>query len=227
MSRHELTPTKAWIYAGLVLAGGVGAACIVSVVHKPLIKAGDRLLLVGDSLSVGLAVPLRALAKEARYEFAHLGKVGSVTNLWAGEGQEGGQFSALLRSYRPTVVLVSLGTNDEWIPKYNPGANVLRQQQPQLDRLVAKIRAAGAVPLWIGPPLHNYPPAADFRAYIRKLVGNDHYFHSERYSIPRNPPPDTVPHPTVKGYAAWAGAVWRWLETGRAPASLAPTAPAP
>ncbi len=226
MKRNELTPNKAWIYAGLVVAGGVGAACLATALKGPLVKRGDRILLVGDSLSVGLAVPLRALAKEAGYEFASLGKVGSLTNLWAGEGAEGGQFSALLRSFRPTVVLVSLGTNDEWIPKYNPSANVLRQQQPFVDRLVAKIRGAGAVVLWIGPPTHNAAPIPEFRAYIQKVVGKDHYFHSERYAIPRNPPPDNVPHPTVKGYAAWAGSIWRWLETGRAPASLAPRAPA-
>lgn len=220
MRRNDLNPSKAWVYAGLIMAGGVGAACLATRLRAPHLAAGDRLLLVGDSLSVGLSVPLRALAREAGYEMQTLGKVGSVTNLWAGESAEGAQLTALLRSFKPTVVLVSLGTNDEWIPKYTPGANVLTLQRPYVDRLVAKIRAAGARVLWIGPPQHNFRADEAFRAYIQRVVGKDAYFRSERYSIPRNPPPDNVPHPTVKGYAAWAGAIWRWLESGRAPSSL-------
>jgi lysophospholipase L1-like esterase len=222
MSKDPMT--KAWLYAGLVVAGGVGTAYLVSSIHRPLIKRGDRILLVGDSLSVGLNPPLRALAKEAGFEFAHIGKVGSLTNLWANEAEEGGQFSALLRSFKPTIVLVSLGTNDEWLPKYNPGKSVLASQRQHVDKLMAKIRAAGAEVLWVGPPAHNQPPALDFREYIQKLIGRTRYFHSERYTIPRQPPPDNVPHPTVKGYAAWAGVIWRWLGTGHAPGAIAPNA---
>jgi len=218
MRRNELTPTKAWIYAGLVLAGGVGAAAAVSSIGRPLLKKGDRILFVGDSLSVGLNRPIKALAQEAGYEYAHIGKVGSFTSLWANESAEGGQFTTLLRTFKPTLVLVSLGTNDEWIPKNNPSKQVLSLQKPHVDRLVAKIQSLGARIAWIGPPQHNYVPAPDFRAYIQKLVGKGSYFHSERYTIPRQPPPDNVPHPTVRGYALWAGVIWRWLETGRAPA---------
>ena len=34
------------------------------------------------------------------------------------------------------------------------------------------------------------------------------YFHSEKLEIPRGP--DGI-HSTPRGYAGWAGAIWRWL----------------
>ncbi len=34
------------------------------------------------------------------------------------------------------------------------------------------------------------------------------YFHSEKLEMPRGP--DNL-HPTARGYAGWAGAIWHWL----------------
>jgi lysophospholipase L1-like esterase len=221
MRRNELTPTKAWIYAGLVLAGGVGAACLVSSLKKPLIKKGDRILLVGDSLSVGLRFPLSALAKESGFELKHIGKEGTAMNAWSADTGHGASLNGELSGWRPSVVLVSLGTNDEAIKKYNPSANVVTQQAPYLTRLLAKVRASGAQVLWIGPPANTFM-SPELRKLIRESVGADHYFPSEKYDLQKQP--DGI-HPTVKGYGAWGGAIWRWLETGKAPASVAPVAP--
>lgn len=213
--------TKAWIYAGLVLAGGVGAAYLVSSRKKPLLKQGDRILLVGDSLSVGLKFPLSALAKEAGFEFQHVGKEGTAMNAWAADTGHGASLNGELSGWRPTVVLVSLGTNDEAIKKYNPSADVVTQQTPYLTKLLAKVRASGAQVLWIGPPPNAFM-SPELRRVIRDAVGSDHYFPSERYEIPKQP--DAI-HPTVKGYSMWAGVLWRWLQTGRTPAAVAPNAP--
>ncbi len=213
--------TKAWLYAGLALVSGVGAAYLVSGIKKPLIKKGDRILLVGDSLSVGLKFPMAALAKEAGYEFKHLGKEGTAMNAWAADTSHGSSLNAELSGWKPTIVLVSLGTNDEAIKKYNPSADVVTQQSPYLPKLLAKIRASGATVLWIGPPANSFM-SPELRKLIRSSVGSDHYFNSESYNIPKQP--DAI-HPTVKGYSAWAGVIWSWLASGRQPSSVEPTAP--
>lgn len=213
--------TKAWVYAGLVVAGSVGAAYLVSSATKqPLLKPGDRILLVGDELSSGLRIPLAALAKEAGHGFKHLGKEGSLIIDWALDTGHGAALEAELTGWRPTVVVFCLGAAEEAAKKRSPSTNAASQQAPSLGRLLGKVKASGARPLWLEPPTTGLV-APELRKLVRDAVGVDHSFPSERYVLQRQL--DGV-HPTAKGYAAWGGAIWRWLETGRAPASITPPA---
>lgn len=202
MSR--LTVTKAWIYAGLIVASGVGVATLVS---RPLIKRGGRLLLIGDSLSVGLSPPIKSLALEGGVDFGFVGETGTRIDQWAGSTAQGAKLDAMLASFKPTLVLISLGTNDEALKKYNASVDVLAKQKPYIERLIAKIQAAGAEVAWIGPPALSFQ-IQEFRDWIRARVGSRHYFSSEKYDIPRSM--DGI-HPTVKGYAGWSGLIWQWI----------------
>jgi lysophospholipase L1-like esterase len=226
-----LTPTKAWIYAGLLVAGGVGVAKIIQggplLGSKPVVKKGDRLLLIGDSLGVGLRYPMKALAQEAGVAFDNVTQEGANMGHFASESaafkgrQLGRELRAKLQSFRPTLVLVSLGTNDEAISRYNRTANVVALQGPKFEALLRLLRASAPEVAWIVPPRNSFM-STGLRQLIRDRLGRGKYFDSEKYAIPKQP--DQV-HPTPKGYAGWAGLIWRWASTGVAPAANAPIAP--
>lgn len=204
-------PTKQWIYAGLLLVAGVGVARLMSA---PRIRKGMRVLLIGDSLAVGMSPHFAALAKEAGADFKALAKSGTTLNAWSSSAELG----ALLKSYQPDLVLVSLGTNDSAIP----GADAPAKQRVQLDKLLdllttwPRAKDYGLGPehvVWIGPPTLPLPGSKAMTQMIQDSAGSGlsprfHYFHSERLQIPRGP--DGI-HPTARGYAGWAGAIWHWL----------------
>lgn len=204
-----MPPSRAWIYVGLGAA--VTAVGLVELLSGPTLRPGDRVLLIGDSLAVGLAVPLGALAKERKIPFQGIGVVGTRIDQWASSAA----LEQALRTFQPTVVLISLGTNDA----YMQGLDVAVRQAPFTDELLTKIEAAGPRAIvWISPP--TLPAKAGELAHVRELISAQHaitfprvrprvsIFPSERLVLARAP--DQI-HPVASGYAAWAGAIWQWL----------------
>lgn len=191
---------RQWLYAGLLIAGGITIAKALQA--GPVVRRGERLLLVGDSLAVGLAPVLGQLAKDNGVVFDSAAKTGSRIAEWA----PGGSLNASLQqklAARPKVVLISLGTNDEALSQQAAAAEV-----PKLDALIALVKASGAELGWIGPPFPLPFAANGITTVIRSKVPASHYFASENFTIPRAG--DRL-HPTVKGYAGWAGQIWPWL----------------
>lgn len=168
------------------------------------IAAGQRVLLIGDSLSLGLASPLRTLARAEGVQFDSAGQSGSVLSQWGGSGGLNATLQQKLAA-NPTVVIVSLGTNDAYLSPASAQAEV-----PQLDNLISQIQASGAKLAWIGPP--SLPPIynnnrPDF-GILNTIKGKvTPYFASDQYVFPRS---DTL-HPTGTGYADWAAKLWSWL----------------
>lgn len=203
------TSKKSWLYAGLVLAAG---AVAVRLLNGPRLKRGLRVLLVGDSLAVGMAPHFLALAKEAGIDLRVLAKQGTRIDQWASSAE----LKQLVDSFKPELVLISLGTNDE----YMQGDGVVTKQRAALEQFIARLHWShshdyGLGPehiVWIGPPA--LPKASNgISAMIQDAGGSVvsprfHYFHSERLNLPRAP--DRI-HMSVRGYAGWAGAVWHWL----------------
>lgn len=191
--------SKQWLYAGLALVAGVG---VVRLMSGPRLRRGLKVLLIGDSLAVGTAPHYAVLAKEAGVEFKGIGVTGTRIDQWA-SSQE---LPNVLASFKPNLVLVSLGTNDAFMK-----GDVVGKQRAQLDRLLQQLEGYDVV--WVGPPTLPNPPSPGMVTMIQDAAGNAlaprfHYFHSERLQIPRGP--DAI-HPTARGYAGWAGAVWHWL----------------
>ena len=191
----SIAATRLLVYGGL-LAAAAGTAFVVF--DGPKVKRGSRVFLLGDSLSVGLSRPLAQLAKEHGVEFAHMGKVGTRIDQWANNAA---LFDAI-RKFKPTLILVSLGTNDEFM-KLDGG----KRQAPYLETLLTKLRAIAPV-AWIGPPKLPKPDTNGVIPLILKKVPSSHYFPSQKLTIPRAG--DKL-HPTTSGYAGWAGAIWKWL----------------
>lgn len=201
---------------GLLFAAGAGIVTALKE-RRPKVKEGMRVLLLGDSLAVGLSPHLKALAKDAGVELRALAKTGTRIDQWA----KSEELAAVLRDYSPELVLVSLGTNDAAI-----GAGAAERQKPYLDQLLEQFAhgvshrndyGLGADVVWIGPPTLPFESAAmtsmiraGVEAYGDSLGGHPRgaYFPSETLEIPRAP--DHI-HPTATGAAGWAGALWSWL----------------
>jgi lysophospholipase L1-like esterase len=208
--------SRAWIYIGLG-AAALTAVGLVELLSGPTLRPGDRILLVGDSLAVGLSTPLGALAKDRGIAFSALATVGTRIDQWA-QSQD---LKDALASFQPTIVLISLGTNDAYMM---PPPDVGVRQAPYMDALLTMIETGwthsddyGLGPraiVWIAPP--TLPDAAISIAPVRALIADQaallhrriSIYPSDRLTLARGP--DGI-HPVVSAYAAWAGAIWQWL----------------
>ena len=118
---------KRWLLGGILIGAGIGMIAVAT--RRPKITEKSRVLVLGDSLAVGLNPQLKQLADEAGVE-AYTGKgvVGSRLDQWAADDWLDGWLDLTLASFHPTLILVSLGTNDEHM-----AAGAAARQAPYLD----------------------------------------------------------------------------------------------
>jgi len=192
------TVDRTWLYAGLLVVAGIG---VVSLLKRgPRIRRGEKLLLFGDSLAQGLTPPLGQLAMDNGVRFASTSKVGSTIREWAGQSSLNADLRKKLAE-RPNVVLCSLGTNDEALTPQSA-----RDELPALDALISLVKESGAELGWIGPP--KLQKTNGISSVIQSKLSSNRYFDSVALDIPRGG--DGL-HPTVRGYAGWAGQIWLWI----------------
>jgi len=176
---------------------GVGAAALLYVRHlrAPLAEGPRaRVALVGDSLAVGLGPALKKLADAEGIPFWYEGHSGTTPAQWAGHVAGAcGTCGGGLASFQPTVVLVSLGTNDfgRAVVDLTPYAT-LRDRFTSLPSHV----------VWIDPPPMTRDVAGARAAIAALGVPVAH--------ISALPQVDGV-HPTPSGYATWAKHIWSLL----------------
>lgn len=191
--------------AGLLVLLGLGGRRSSGATVRPSGGTAGRVLLVGDSFAVGLKAPMAALAASAGIPFEGHGATSTRANQWTttqtvetpGQGQVTLDLDGYLARFRPTHVLVVLGTNDA----ASGGMSALSAQT-----IVSKIQRAGAIPLWVGPPTLPFPDA-NVRSTVKST--GVRYFPSEILVIPRAS--DNL-HP--RDYSSWAQAVWEWMMSG-------------
>lgn len=161
---------------------------------------GERVLLIGDSLSHGLGPAMEPHAARCGTAFFHHGVVGSHVTEWAHDSWLVPQ----LERAKPTTVMVSLGGND--FRRFDP-----ERVSDGIDRLVGKIRASGARLLWISPPTMPFPDRVGARAMWQQALGTTvggDWYPTEQLDIPRQE--DRV-HPTIAGYQDLAETLWTWM----------------
>lgn len=153
--------------------------------------------LVGDSLAVGLTGPLSQ--ELAQYDFHAASKGGTDMKAWL----TGFMASALdqVLAAKPGVVLVSLGTNDT-APASQPNADTIKARAAEL---AAKIRAAGAEPVWLMPG--TLPWSTDALVAAVNATG------VRKIEQPRGiTKPDKI-HPDGAGYKIWSKAIAEELKS--------------
>lgn len=187
---------RRWLLGGLLTVGGVGL--VASAFASPRLQEDTRLLLIGDSFAAGLGPHIKSLAREEGIDYLGKGIVGSRIDQWA-TGTHQAWLTQTLRSYSPTLVLVSLGTNDEY-------GGCTDGRERWIRALVGELEESGAQVAWIGMPTLPREETCHIRQSAASAA--EHYFQSDHLKIPRGP--DQL-HPTAAGYAGWAGSIWRWL----------------
>lgn len=187
------------LLAWAVFAPG-GAVAVLPVLPLPVggdaacPAAGHSVVLIGDSLAVGMKGPMAKLAVACATTFSSSAEVGTSVTQWAKD-----QRLVPVLALHPTAVLVSLGANDFG---RNDQANVFAS----INALVTKVRAAGARILWIEPLTMPFPDKLGVVPAWKASVGED-YYPGSQLDIPRAG--DKI-HPTPAGYATFAEKVWRW-----------------
>ena len=179
------------IIALVTLGGG-----LLPTVVKPVAKKNpERVLLFGDSFAQGLMGPMEQAARQAGSEFRARGEKSTRIDSWS--KSEG--LRKLLTDFQPTLVFISLGTNDEQM-----GPGVVERQRQALEELLTLVTSAPGFRelVWIGPPELNRPSNGVIPMLQERLA---QYFYSEKLDIPRAA--DGL-HPTSAGYKLWADAVW-------------------
>jgi lysophospholipase L1-like esterase len=154
---------------------------------------------MGDSLSVGMDRHFKSLSTANKVAYSSATKSGTSTFQWVKPSYG---LKARLEAFKPTVVLVSLGTNDSKTMLSEP------QHLEAIQSLLDIIRASGAEPFWILPP--SLPWKESFSELVRSQ--GVPLFESSQIKIPRGP--DKI-HPTGVGYAGWAGIVWQSITCGK------------
>lgn len=172
--------------------------------------SGTRVLLIGDSLAVGLDPRLAKHARACSTPYAAVVKGGTGVLHWRP------QMAELLATHQPDVVLISLGGNDYWRMEGHPtqGGAAVRQAIPEL---VEEIRQSGATPLWIRwlIPIPDRPGVD--AAWRGTGIA---YYDTEPLNLPR--PTGDPYHPTGAGFDRLAEGLWPWMA-----AVLADPAPEP
>ena len=188
----------------------------------------ERVLVLGDSLFVGAEPPLkRAMQALGVAAFSGISVGGTNIMQWSDNRYaEGRAMEAALRDFRPTLVLVGLGTNDEmtrgykdwrgrdWAPdklaknQVGPNFSVAKQRASDIARLARKL--SGVKSVWVGPPASPERKWPMERALRDSLAStwSGRYFNTEAVAPPKAP--DGI-HFTGSGYQKWADSIMAYL----------------
>ena len=153
-----------------------------------------RALFIGDSMVEKLAPCCAAkLPTSADSVFAVIWYA-STTKLWA----ETATLDYYLQKYRPTIIIVTLGSNELYI-------NSPHQRTPYIEKIVSKI---GSTPyLWVSPPRTN--SSTGISDVIRQTVGDDRFFDSRHLTLERGS--DNI-HPTAGAAHVWADSLASYMQ---------------
>lgn len=178
----------------------------------PELPKGTRILHVGDSFAGALGLELNkaltAAGLKSRLQF----ETSTYIPTWA----HNGKLPGLMSSFKPDLVLISLGANE------------LENPQPEKRAsLVQKIvGAVGETPcVWIAPVLWEGAKATLLEV-IRANVGHCIYLDSNEL-VKRMPRAGDRIHPSMAARPDWAQATVRWLAYHRRPTASQPWAIVP
>ena len=158
----------------------------------------QRVLLVGDSLAIGMSDEFRVLARHSGMDGRVEAKTGSRIDQWVR------WLPAQLAHHRPSLVIVCLGTNDMML------ADGTRRNPDLVTILTREVEQIHAKIMWVGPPKFpngRLPYEQDIRAILQQKAPN--LYDSRALDLPGGG--DGV-HLSPQGYKQWIDAIWRKLE---------------
>ncbi len=163
----------------------------------------QSILLIGDSMTMNLALRLAQYAKANGHKFNAVNWDSSGTVKWA----KSRHLSEYVKEYEATYVFISLGANELYLK--NPAAH-----RPYVDSIIAQV---GNIPyVWIGPP--NWKEDEGLNDMIEAACNPGSFFRSAGMEFKRKK--DGV-HPTRESSALWIDSIVRWMPKSSHPILLA------
>ena len=183
----------------------------------------ERVLLFGDSLAVGLAPFIeKELSERGVSSFKSISVGGTMINQWAWSRSytQARALDRALAEFKPTMVIFSLGTNDEAFrgtedhrgdpikPPYGPNFSVARLRRDSIIELSEKL-AGVRTRVWLCPPVTpRWPPDRAFREAMRSWGGG--FFDTQQLNLSRQS--DRL-HMTPRGNRTWTNAIMAYLDS--------------
>lgn len=172
-----------------------GLDSINSAVDKklPTDSTPQSILLIGDSMTLNLALRLSQYAQHNGHEFHAVNWDSSNTISWA----KCDTLDNYIKRLKPSYVFISLGANELYLK--NPEGH-----RKYVEEIVGKI---GDIPfVWIGPP--NWKEDNGLNDMIEEVCTPSKFFRSAGMEFQRKK--DNV-HPTRESSADWIDSVARWM----------------
>ncbi len=168
--------------------------------EKPLSKLaigkGTRVLVFGDSMvDAGFSQRLAKHVESRGGVLAHDSWTSSTATSWS----KGARLENLLAQHKPDVVLVVLGANEVFLPSPEVIA-------PRIRSIVSRLEGRPCV--WVGPPI--WKGETGIVSVQKANAAPCGYFDSGAVKVERAK--DGI-HPTPRGGADWADAVWAAVVT--------------
>lgn len=163
------------------------------------IEKGTTILLVGDSLAVGMRNEVKYQSKLSGFNAVVHARGGTSTHQWLT------LITSDVKKYRPSLVLISLGTNDS-----ARNFDSTKRSTAVYRSMSTLAGSTGARVVWIGPP--TLPQSLSNSSKVKdaiKQTMTDNYFDSGMLEIARSH--DKI-HPTTAGYTFWTRSLWKWLK---------------
>lgn len=171
--------------------------------------AAERIMLIGDSQAFLLKEELGLHARAAGHQFASVPIAGSTLIQWATPKTDRWDIRRerqLVRQFHPTVLLVSLGSNDAYM-----GERVIRNEPPYLDRLQRWFVSLDARVVWLTPP-HLVKAVKGLELFVQMIKQNGQVVLDGR-ACPVTYWSDRL-HPDQPGQQRWADWIWKGLVDG-------------
>jgi lysophospholipase L1-like esterase len=173
-------------------------SCAGEPIVEDVIPRGTKVLLLGDSLAEGLKFSLRKKGEADGYNVAAETERGTRADQWSH------RIKKIIKEKKPSLVLISLGTNDSFLKDAAP-------QRAHIQKIVNEVNSSGARIVWILPP--SLPTKATSRKKIVDMIeeemsGCGDVLDSKDITFERNK--DGI-HYSSTGYTAWASLVWDLL----------------
>lgn len=186
--------------------GSIFALCFLLIkgeetaIDQRRAKTCQTILLVGDSLAVGLAPRLQTLTTNTASNLIAEGIVGTNTCQWKEK------IFFLIERYKPGTVFISLGTNDAVLESLGPGW--AQKNADCYEKTYADAASKGAKVIWILPPKLPQKLEDGRKKVVEQILKiSDANYDSYVLQIPRAP--DGI-HMSPQGYAEWANKMWEW-----------------
>jgi anti-anti-sigma regulatory factor len=163
------------------------------VAQATMDTTSQRILLVGDSMGQSVFFALQKYCKNNGHQL-FLEAVESSTLVWWSKNDT---LAKLIEKYDPTYIIISLGSNELFVPK-------IEKRKPHLENILAQI---GDIPfIWIAPP--NWKEDTGINEMLVNTIGEKKVFFSKDLKMERM---KDGAHPTWKAAFYWVDTISSWI----------------